>query len=423
MRYLTNFLPGGGLSYKIFEKQIVVIKGNRLKPSAVITKGIEEERQADTYLRGSVKDINGEPLIGVSVVLKGGIETGTLTDINGKYQLKAKAGQKVVFSYIGFQLEEVTIPSSLTIDVILKETPQDLDEVVVVAYGTQKKVNLTGSIGIVSGKDIAIKPMGQTSAALQGVLSGVTVKQTSGQPGSDGGSIRIRGIGTINDASPLVIIDGVEGGINNVDPNTIESMSVLKDAASSSIYGSRAANGVILITTKRGKSGKFTVSYNNYFGWQKATDIPELVDAVGHVELLNTAYKNVGKTPLYDDALVEAYRQQNGANSDQYPNTDWQKGTLTGSGFQQQHFVNISGGTDNIKLFTSVGYFSQDGLVERSSFERLSLRNNMDWKLSSKFNARLDINFVKNQTSSPSTAPSTVFQWMNSIPANQIGVN
>lgn len=387
-----------------------------------ISKSVKETNQS-LKITGTITDEQGEPLIGVAISVKGH-NTGTMTDVNGNFALDIPArGTVLEISYIGYVKQEISVSNTTNLVIKLKEAYQDLDEVIVVGYGTQKKVNLTGSIGIVSTKDLTIKPVGQTSAALQGLLPGVTIIQNSGQPGNDGGTIRIRGVGTLNDSNPMILIDGVEGSMNNIDPNTIESISVLKDAASASIYGSRAANGVILVTTKRGTASQFKVSYNNYFGWQKATDMPQMVDAIGYMELLNTAYKNEDRDPLYSTDLIDAYRQQNGVSSDEYPNTDWQKETLTGSGFQQNHFFNISGGSDKLKMFTSLGYFNQDGLIKRTGFERISLRNNMDWNLTSKLSVRLDLQFIKTQTTTPYTSPVEIFQWMNGIPANQIGIN
>src|SRR5690606_11098363 len=301
----------------------------------------------------------------------------------------------------------------------LAPAEQDLDEVVVVGYGTQKKVNLTGAVSSVSGEDIATRPAGQTSAALQGLAPGVTVTQRSGQPGADGGNIRIRGVGTTGNANPMVLLDGVEGSMNNIDPNLIESVSLLKDAASASIYGAHAANGVILITTKRGAGDKVSISYNNYFGWQSPTNMPDIVNALDHMLLTNEAYTNVGSSPLYSEELVDAYRAQGNGSSDLYPNTDWQKESLTGSGFQQSHFLTVNGGTDKVKMLASFGYFDQNGLTLNSGFKRYTIRNNIDVTFSEKLSAKIDLQYVNPVITSPSAGIEDMFQWMNSIPANQ----
>ncbi len=383
---------------------------------------LPKQKPQKRKVTGLVTDSEGETIIGASIVEKG-TPNGTITAMDGSFTLEVEPNATLRITSIGFQTQEIKSGNNNHFKIVLIDDTKTLDEVVVVAYGVQKKVNLTGAVSVASAKDIQIKPVGQTSAALQGVLPGVTITQRSGEPGVDSGTIRIRGIGTLSDANPLVLIDGVEGSINNIDPNSIESISVLKDAASASIYGSRAANGVLLVTTKRGAEGKFSVSYSNYLAWQNPTNMPELVDAVGYMELLNVAYKNVGRDPLYSDELIAQYKKQNGVSSDEYPNTDWQKETLTKSGFQQSHFLNISGGNDKLKTFTSLGYYTQDGLIENSSFDRLSLRNNMDWILSSKVKAKVDLQFTSTKRTNPASGAGNIFMWMNGIPANQIGIN
>lgn len=381
-----------------------------------------KSRQSKCKVTGIITDDRGEAVVGANIMEKG-TNNGTIAAIDGSFSLEVSPNAVLRVTSIGYKPQEVKVSNNNSFKITLIEDSELLDEVVVVGYGTQKKVNLTGSVAVAASTDINIKPVGQTSAALQGVLPGVTITQRSGEPGADSGTIRIRGIGTLSDANPLVLIDGVEGSINNIDPNSIESISVLKDAASSAIYGSRAANGVVLVTTKRGSEGRFTISYTNYLGWQEPTNMPDIVDALGYMELLNVAYKNVGRDPLYSDELIAQYKKQNGVNSDDYPNTDWQKETLTKSGFQQSHFLNISGGNEKLKTFTSLGYFTQDGLIENSSFKRLTLRNNMDWKLSSKLKAKVDLQFTNTKKTNPASGAGNIFMWMNGIPANQIGIN
>lgn len=368
-------------------------------------------------------------MAGVGVKVK---ETGagTVTDQSGRYSIEANAGNTLQFSYVGFVQQEVLVGNQTSINIKLQADDTDLTEVVVVGYGTQKKVNLTGAVSTVSGKDLATRPMGQTSAALQGMAPGLTIKQSSGRPGGDAGNIRIRGIGTLSTsdpntltgANPLIMIDGIEGSLNNIDPNLIESISVLKDAASSSIYGSRAANGVILVTTKRAAADQVSISYNNYIGWQDPTNMPKLVNALDYMLLLNEAYTNTGRTPLYSDALIEKYREQNGRNSDLYPNTDWQKETLTGSGLQQSHFLTIQGGTQKIRMLGSFGLFDQKGIIENSSFKRYTIRNNADITFSDKLKARVDLQYVNAITTDPAATANEIFQWINGLPANQIGI-
>jgi TonB-linked SusC/RagA family outer membrane protein len=378
---------------------------------------------ADLSITGTVIDESGAGLPGVSVVLKG-TTRGTTTDGKGYYQVNVPDEKAVlVFSFVGYISQEVTVGNRSTVGVKLENDTKSLSEVVVVGYGTQKKVNLTGAVSSISNEELVRRPVGQTSAALQGMMPGVTVTQRSGRPGADGGSIRIRGVGTLGNSDPLVLIDGIEGSMNSIDPNLIETVSVLKDAASSSIYGSRAANGVILITTKRAKGNRISVNYNNYIGWQTPTNLPKMANAIDHMLLTNEAYVNVGRSPLYSDDLIQKYRTEGASNRDLYPNTDWQKEVLTGSGLQQSHFVSINGGSEKIRFLTSVGYFDQKGVIENSTFRRYTLRNNADIQLSKKFSARVDLQIVAATTLEPGRGSEEVFHWMNRIPANQIGIN
>ncbi len=414
-------LKGRKLDWLIKEKYIILQKESPLSAPGE-AKSTEQDRILFLQIKGLVTDAEGNAIPGVGVKVKGATR-GAVTDKDGRYSIEAEAGDVLVFSYVGYVTQEIPAGSQSTINVKLEIEDASLTEVVVVGYGTQKKVNLTGAVSQVTGKDLAARPMGQTSAALQGMAPGVTVRQSSGRPGGDGGSIRIRGIGTMGTADPLVMIDGIEGSINNIDPNLIESISILKDAASSSIYGSRAANGVILVTTKRATADQINISYNNYIGWQDPTNMPKLVNSLDYMLLLNEAYTNTGRTPLYSAALIEEFRQQGGRNSDQYPNTDWQKETLTGSGLQQSHFLTIEGGTQKVKMLGSFGLFDQKGLIQNSGFKRYTIRNNADIKFSEKLKARVDLQFVNAITTDPAASSGEIFQWMNGIPANQIGVN
>ncbi|WP_448104199.1 TonB-dependent receptor [Pedobacter panaciterrae] len=425
---LNSTLKSKGLSWVIKEKYIVLQKA--VAPAVPVDNKADQGavNNARQKIGGTVTDASGMAMPGVGVKVKE-TNAGTVTDQNGRYSIEANSGNTLLFSYVGYTSQEILVGNQTSINVKLQTDDTDLTEVVVVGYGTQKKVNLTGAVSMVTGKDLAARPMGQTSAALQGMAPGVTIRQSSGRPGGDGGQIRVRGIGTMGDPNPLVMIDGIEGSINNIDPNLIESISILKDAASSSIYGSRAANGVVLVTTKRANADQISISYNNYIGWQDATNLPKLVNALDYMLLINEAYANTGRTPLYSDALIQKYREQNGVSSDLYPNTDWQKETLTGSGLQQSHFLTIQGGTQKVKLLGSFGLLDQKGIIENSGFKRYTIRNNADITFSDKLKARVDLQFVNAITTEPAatsdpntSASGEIFQWMNGIPANQIGI-
>jgi TonB-linked SusC/RagA family outer membrane protein len=375
---------------------------------------------AQSIVTGLVKGSKGEILPGVSVQSKSSKNSGT-TDNNGKFSIALSAERDtLVFTYIGYERSEQAASANARLEVILAEDSKALGEVVVVGFGTQKKVNLTGAVSVINSKDLSLRPVGQTSAALQGLAPGVTVVQNSGRPGADAGTIRIRGIGTLNDANPLVLIDNVEGSLNNLDANMIESVSVLKDAASAAIYGSRAANGVILVTTKRATADQLSVTYNPYTGWQQLTNLPDLVNSVDHMTLINLAYTNTGRAPLFSNEVIENTRNQ--TNPDLYPNTDWQKQVLTGSGFMQNHFVTVNGGGGKVRFLASLGYLDQKGLLETTRYKRYTLRNNADVRFSDKFSMSLDLQLINRVTTEPGRGSASVFNQMNRIAPTFAGV-
>ncbi|HCC85023.1 MAG TPA: SusC/RagA family TonB-linked outer membrane protein, partial [Porphyromonadaceae bacterium] len=267
--------------------------------------------QAQVNVRGKVVDATGETLIGVNVIVKGTTQ-GTITDTNGEFNLSVPSlNSTLIFSYVGYVEQEIPLNGRTYLNVMLEQDTELLDEVVVVGYGTQKKVNLTGSVQNVSSADLVKRNVSNTSIALQGLIPGVSVVTSSGRPGYDGAGIKIRGTGSLNSSSnPLILIDGVivdAYGLNFIDMNSIASISVLKDAASASIYGSRASNGVILITTKRAEEGKLSFNYNGYVGVRTPTAIPEPISAVEYMRAINVARANADMGPQYSEELIKEY--------------------------------------------------------------------------------------------------------------------
>ena len=322
--------------------------------SLLILVSVSLTAYAQNIVKGTVVDTTGEPIIGAAVMVAG-TTTGSVTDFDGNFVIEnvaSKSGQLKI-TYVGYEPATVNFKVGTTVKVTLQEDNKNLEEVVVVGFGTQKKANLTGAVAAVDNKLLDNRPLTNLSSGLAGLLPGVSVVQTSGQPGQDVGNIHIRGIGSLNECGPLVIIDGFEGSMNDVNPNDVASISVLKDAASSSIYGSKAANGVILITTKRGQSGKATISYQGLVGTTKATAYPKFMGSDEIAEKWNTVRKSVGLDPLYTDAEIQKFRD--GSDPDNYANTDWQ-GLLYKTGLQTNHNVTLQGGTDNAKYLASVGY-------------------------------------------------------------------
>lgn len=369
-------------------------------------------------VKGKVTDQNGMGIPGATVLIEG-TQTGTATDIDGNFSIDAPEGSVLVISFIGYQTQRVNVGNQTNLTIMMEEDLSSLDEVVVVGYGTQKKVNLTGAVSTISSTEIVNQPVGQTSMALQGIAPGVTVTQRSGQPGSDGGTIRIRGLGTLGDQNPLIMVDGVETNLNNVDPNEIESISILKDASSAAIYGARAANGVVLVTTKRGVEG-VRVNYNMYAGYQVPTALPDIVGAMDHMLLMNEAYRNIGNTPPFTEKFLEEYRA--GMPSDRYPDTDWQKLTMSKSAFMHNHNVSINAGSEKAKLFGSISYLEQDGIIPNTDFNRVNIRLNSDIKVTDRLTASTDIFLRRTVQNQPADGTGYVFHWMRRIPATEVGL-
>jgi len=322
-------------------------------------------------LSGTITDASGEPVIGANVTEKG-TSNGTITDLNGYFTLKASSRSTLTISFIGYSEVNIPVGNQSVINIQLKEDTQHLEEVVVVGFGTQKKVNLTGSVSSVTAADLASKPVSMTSQAIAGLAPGLSVLQTTGRPGQ-GATVRIRGTGTFSDAetAPLVLIDGLAGGIDDVSPEDIQSISFLKDAASASIYGNRAANGVILIETKKGSTGKTTITYSNSFGWQKATELPDFLPSWEYATYYNEAMTNMDRQEAYSAEQIQKYRD--GSDPDNYPNVNHLKWLLeSGSGFQQRHTVGIQGGSGTTTYNLSLGYSMQDGMTDKTSNERFT---------------------------------------------------
>ena len=359
---------------------------------AALTWGWQLSAANPLLIKGTVSDQDNYPLAGAAIYIQG-TSVGTMADEKGEFSISAEKGQVLIVSFIGFQDKAVNVTDQLTYFINLDPDTNFLEETVIVGYDTQKKVNLTGSVTSVSTEQFKNRPIVQASTALQGIAPGVTVTTGGGEPGADSGSIRIRGLGTFGNssASPLVLIDGVEGDMNALDPTTIDKISVLKDAASSAIYGSRAANGVILITTKRGKEGHSSVTYRGYVGWQNPTVMPENVTPEEYMVLKNETLVNDGSSELYSQAYIDNYRKNNWLDPDNYPMIDWQKRLITGNGFTHNHAVTMTASTDKIKTMTSFSYLKQNGIIKYTDFQRYNFRNNMDVKLHEKLTFRLDI--------------------------------
>ncbi len=337
--------------------------------------------QNTVTVKGQVKDSSGEPLVGATVKVKGDAKIGTMTDVDGNFTLSVPEGATLEFSYIGALPTNVKVTPGVTVyNVTLQDDATSLEEVVVVGYGQQKKVNLTGSVSSINAEKIADnRPISNISQALAGLAAGVNVTSTSNQPGDNNAQIRVRGVGTLNDASPLIIIDGVESAINTVNPADIESISILKDAASAAIYGSRAANGVILITTKKGTAGSIKVNYHGYVSFQSIRKtLTPVSNYADYMELINEGMENTYgiKNYCFSDEVIAEWR----AHPDEplkYPNTDWIDATFKSS-VATNHVVSMSGGTDKIRFYTSFGFNHNPGVMPNAGYKQYNGRVNVD---------------------------------------------
>lgn len=335
---------------------------------------------------GVVKDDTGEPVIGAGVLVKG-TTLGTITDIDGHFSFRADDLNGVlVVSFVGMETQEIPMKGKGTFDIVLKSSNTLLEEVQVVAYGAQKKVTLTGSISSVNTDELLKVPTASIGNMLSGVLSGVSSIQSSGQPGGDDPDVFIRGISTLNtmNAKPLYLVDGVERSFFQIDPNEVENITILKDASSTAVFGVRGANGVIIVTTKRGKEGKAKINASFSYGIQTPTRMPEFVNCYDYATFLNEAYTNDGKDPKFTPEAVEAFRTH--SNPIIYPDTDWMELLFKSSAPQTQGNVNISGGTERVRYFISMGMLDQKGFFKNHdtrydanfNFNRYNYRANLD---------------------------------------------
>ncbi len=363
----------------------------------------------DIIITGQVTDSNdGGPLPGVSVRVKG-TTAGVVTDANGRYSVKIGNSRVLIFSYLGYVTQEKPVSEEqTTVNVGLISDTQGLNEVVVVAYGTQKKETLTGAVSTIQTKEIKQSPAANLAVTLAGRLPGLTAIQRSGEPGRDLTQIFIRGQGTINAQSPIILVDGVERDLTYIDPNEVESVTILKDASSTAIFGVRGANGVILVTTKRGTSEVPEINFSSEFGSQAFTRVAKPVNSFEYATLRNLAQTNDGKLPSYSDAALQAYKD--GSDPLRYPNTDWENLLIKDQSLQQRYNLNISGAAKSAKYFVNAGLLNQGGQFKTTdelgydpSFKlnRYNFRSNIDLQINKSLKAYLNIAGYLEKQNSP----------------------
>ncbi|HQR94522.1 MAG TPA: SusC/RagA family TonB-linked outer membrane protein, partial [Sediminibacterium sp.] len=375
----------------------------------VIFLGMQNAFAQSGTIKGVIKSADGKPIESASIKIKGE-DAGVVSDKQGVFSIKVPPGKAIAISAIGYQLVELVPVPGQENAITLNQLVTELDQVVVVGYGTQKKVNLSGSVVSIKGDDLTKRNTIQTTQALQGMAPGVTVTSNSGKPGKENSSIRIRGIGTVNDNNPLVLIDGVASSVDAVDPNDIETMSILKDAASSSIYGSRAASGVILITTKRGKTDKVNLTYRSSVGFTTPLVLPQNATAWDYMSLYDEANGNDLRTDagvaggaIYGATTINNWKTS--TDRDAFPNTDMMREAYRDKAFQTQQYIGLSVGSEKFRSNTSLNYSWQDALLPNTEYKRYGLRSNNSYTVNKflEFGFDLSMRNTKIKDASPGT--------------------
>ena len=347
--------------------------------------GVQAIAQSRT-VKGIVSSAYGAE-VGVYVFQKGHESGATMTDSEGAYTIEVVGADPVlVFSMVGYKETSVSVGNRSTINVVLELDSTFLEDAVVVGYGQQKKEMLIGSVSQVTSKDLMKAPATNVSGMLAGRLAGMTSIQSTGTPGADGATLLVRGLSTFNNSSPLVIIDGVEGQINYLNPNDVASITVLKDASTAAIYGVRGANGVILVTTKSGGEGDTKISYDGSATFTNNTAMPQFCNAEQFIYYHNLARTMDGFDPYWTDEMIGWMKEQG-----IYAETDWQKVIYNNFGFQQQHNISATGGTNKLKHFTSIGFFDQDGILKNTDYQRINIRSNIEAKIADGLSLTLNI--------------------------------
>ena len=398
---LKSMLTELSFTYEFAGKNIIIKAFN---------PAVNGVQQPGIKVKGTAKNTAGETLPGVTVMVKG-TTTGTISDADGKYELTGVPSDgTLVFSFVGMKKIEIAVEGKSTVDAFMEDETFGIGEVVAIGYGTVRKSDLTGAVGSIKGETIAERQTTQLSQALQGAISGVMVTRNNNAPGSTA-NIRIRGVTTIGDSNPLIIVDGVPvDNMNDVNPNDVQDISVLKDAASASIYGSRAASGVILITTKRAKSGELALNYNVEYGFEKPTGLPEYVDVKRYMQMANELRwndnnNNANEYPLYPKDMIDNYTSLNAENPNKYPNTDWVGLMLNSSAPRQSHVLSLTAGTKAIRTKVSLAYDKTDALYDGRSYERMTARFNNDVTITKNLSASIDFSFKRSISLQPSMDP------------------
>lgn len=375
---------------------------------------IPKIKQNHSKITGVVKDKNGEVIVGANVSVKG-TTNGSITDIEGTFAISASPNDILQVSYIGYKTQELSIKGKTFFQILLEENSEALEEVVVVGYGTQKKVSVTGSLASTSGKEIGKIPTISITNTLTGRLPGLVGVNNTGEPGFDDAELLIRGRSTTGDSSPLIVVDGVAdraGGFSRIDPQDIENVTILKDA-SAAIYGSRAANGVILVTTKRGKDGKAVVSYTGNIGFSRPTVLPKMCESWQYAELQNEIERYIYNRPdKYTPEQIQKYKD--GSDPENYANINIYDEVLRVAAPQTQHNLSLSGGSNLVKYYVSLGYQYQENYYKKSAsnYAQYNLRSNIDITPHKNFRASINLSARQEDRDSPYYGSETIWRFM-----------
>lgn len=423
---------GSRLGYELVGRQIILREATLA--DATVEEPLTRSIIVAQTVSGVVSDDTNTPIPGVNVLVKG-TSVGTTTDTQGRYTLEVPDGSAVlVFSFIGYQTQEVAVGTQTTINVTLASDVQALQEVVVVGYGEQKKTTITGAVTSVKSDVISQAPVTNLSNALTGRLPGTIFINRSGEPGYDGSTIRVRGTNTTGNPNALIVIDGIanrSGGLERLNPADIESITILKDG-SAAIYGAQAANGVILVTTKRGKEGKPQISFNYNLGFNRPTRLPEVTDAATYATMLNEIDEYRGNAPRYSQDDIQKYRD--GSDPWRYPNTDWYDAVIKPTSLQDIGTLTVSGGSEDVKYYVSLGFLNEDGVYRNSGtkYTQYNFRSNIDAKINKYFSLSVDLSGRQERRKYPTRAASTIFRmlirgkpnlpayWPNGLPGPDI---
>ena len=414
----------------------VIKENNQIVLSAGVKSNKTQQIGDSRIIKGTILDATGMPVIGANVMVKG-TTNGTITDMDGKFSLEVDKNAILVVSYIGYANQEIKVGNQNTLSIAMKEDAEALDELVVVGFGTQKKVNLTGAVSNVTSEAFENRSVANVSQALQGAMPGLNITQSQGYLDATP-DINIRGVGTIGEGSsgsPLVLIDGMEGDMNRLNPQDIESVSVLKDAAASSIYGSRAPFGVVMITTKKGKSGKISVNYNNSLRWNKAINMPKSVDSYTFATYFNEAATNVGTVGYFSadrlekiknlvDGKIEGVGMEPDPNNPTrwgdpyvygYGNVDWLNFLFDDTTFSHEHNLSVSGGTEKVQMYASANYLGQEGYIRINpeSNQRISTNLKVTTQLNDKLHINYGVRYTQIDFEKPALFTEDMFFWLS----------